>query len=247
MTQVTATVYNANLKVHEETSLTVSYDGKVSFSLTEEELNTKNILPTLSPYLVKYKAENDTNFTTQRIFYITPVVITAIDQLRYHVDRLDQDYHVDELKLTEEDYIQILLRGRDKFNLAAPQVTNISMIRATGPIYAAWFECSRIEALRTRFLDEGSLNFNLGGASVTLDRDITAILEAEISRSEATLQSDLDALKGRMKKKAVLVGDGDDSGLWSGKIQGATGYRQGPLSPDKGFGLDSNLWHQAKY
>lgn len=211
-------------------------DGTATLYRNNQELATTQVdsgrwtldLTAASPSLdaLTVHVETSEGFDIYRVYYITPSVLGAIDELRTYLDRLNQQLRIDSLRFADEDYILWLSAGRDMFN-GYELLTNFWMTGATGPIRNFWMICSRITALRVRYLEEGLTTFQYGGAAVTLDVDVTQFLDAAAS----ALESQLDQL-GRLKRQLHNQGTTEGVGAYQlgSRMVGAVGISYGPAT-----------------
>lgn len=188
-------------------------------------LDVSHIDPTLDPLQVI--VEGTEGYFHFRVFRINPSILLVLNDLRKYIDRLNMNLRIDSLKFTNGDYLFWLQHGRDRFN-SIPMATNFTMTEAEGPIRDLWLVCSQVEALRTRYLEEGLTTYSYGGASVTLDVDVTTFLESQASTLETRITDEGQRLKTSLHTRGVRGG----SGKWSTKnfVTGAAGRTIGIAS-----------------
>jgi len=162
--------------------------------------------PSLDPLLLVME-DADGDYTDHNLFYITPQTLASIKELRLYLDRVNREVALDGLEFTQSDYISWLMAGRDRFN-GHTLGTDFDMMGATGPIRAQWLICAQVTALRTRYLEEGLASFSYGGASVTLDQDLTQYLESQASTLEQRIEQELPTLKKELNVRGITHGSG---------------------------------------
>lgn len=185
--------------------------------------------PSLDSYML-IVTDDDGAIADSEVFWINPMILKAVRELRSTLDRLQSTLRLDALEMDDIDYIRALSRGRDRFNgIAFP--TNITMRNAAGPIRGLWLVASQIEAMRVRFLEEGLTNYDYQGNSVNLSVDTKDLIDQYIQGLETRLENEGRVLKADLQRKGQTSGDGS----WAGGNR-AAGAAGASLSLVSGYG-----------
>lgn len=176
------------------------------------------------------------SYISYRVYYINSSILSAVEEIKKMLDRLNMQLRMDSLKFTDGDYLDWLEHGRAHFNSLGHQ-TDFNMSQATGGIRNYWLLCSCWYALRTRYLEEGLTSFSYGGSAVTLDIDVTNFIESQISAMESQFDT-LISFKEQLSINSIRGGDGIHTINRRGI--GATGISLGPSTG--GYGIHTRLW-----
>ncbi len=190
------------------------------------ELNLEGLEPSLNQRSLILETSSGL-FSEIRLWKINPSILSALGDLRAQIDRLNRELLSDTLVYQDTDYLLLLRFGRDRFN-SLPIPTDIDMTEAEGPIRALWLNCSLVQALRTRNLEEGLANFDYSASSVSLSVDITTALEGYASELESKIQEEGNRLKIDLHKRGLAAG----TGKWAlgGQVIGVFGRALSPVS-----------------
>jgi len=149
---------------------------------------------------------------TYKVWAITPQILTASRQLEDYINRARVANIIPELEYTQSDIMEYLSRGLSFFNSLQPNISNFTGTNMQGPLLDAWLTCSCIYALGAQNLAEGSLAFDFGGQTVSLNVDRTPALEAALGRIDAQIESQVKPLKKLLGRANALGGDGSIGG-----------------------------------
>jgi hypothetical protein len=192
--------------------------------LSPQNILTFNANPSIRPLMIYL--ESDKGFETRNLYYITPSILSCVNELRTFFDRLNLEARITKY-LSDIDYLDFLKSGEDRFNLI-PQHTAFSLTNAKGSIRELWLMCSKLHGLRVRYLEEGFTSFNYSGSSVTLDVDVTQYLDSTASALESRIESEGVPLKKSLAAMGILSGDGSVSR--STRVPGAMGTTMSPVT-----------------
>jgi hypothetical protein len=149
---------------------------------------------------------------TYKVWAITPQILTASRQLEDYINRARVANIIPELEYTQSDIMEYLSRGLSFFNGLLPNITNFTGTNMQGPLLDAWLTCSAIYALGSQNLAEGSLAFDFGGQTVSLNVDRTPAIESALGRIDAQIESQVKPLKKLLGRAGALGGDGSVGG-----------------------------------
>lgn len=195
-----------------------------------KQIDLSLIEPSVNPlYCV---IQSNDHYLDFRVWKINPSIMTVMKDLRTFLDRLNSELRLDTLRFSDTDYLLWMEAGMNRWN-GLPYGTTFTMTNATGAIRDMWMLCSQIQALRTRYLEEGLSSFNYSGASVQLDFDVTPHIESVIQALETRLADEGSKIKMQLYNTNQLSGPG----LWRGqnKALGTTGISLGPVTNNRLF------------
>uniref|UniRef100_A0AB39CEC1 Head-tail connector protein n=1 Tax=Pseudomonas phage HRDY3 TaxID=3236930 RepID=A0AB39CEC1_9VIRU len=174
---------------------------------------------------------------TYKVWAITPQILMASRQLEDYINRARVANIIPELEYTQSDIMEYLARGLSFFNGLQPNITNFTGTNMQGPLMDAWLTCSCIYALGSQNLAEGSLAFDFGGQTVSLNVDRTPALESALGRIDAQIESQVKPLKKLLGRAGVLGGDGSAGGSFidSSRAFGILGISNTPMTRLPGY------------
>jgi hypothetical protein len=149
---------------------------------------------------------------TYKVWAITPQILTASRQLEDYINRARVANIIPELEYTQSDIMEYLSRGLAFFNSLQPNISNFTGTNMQGPLLDAWLTCSAIYALGSQNLAEGSLAFDFGGQTVSLNVDRTPAIESALGRIDAQIEGQVKPLKKLLGRAGALGGDGSVGG-----------------------------------
>lgn len=193
-----------------------------------QTIDLASVKPSMIPlYCV---IQNSQGYVDFRVWKINPSIMTVMKDLRSYVDRLNMELRLDALRFADTDYLLWLEAGMNRWN-GLPFSTTFDMTHATGAIRDMWLLCSQIQALRTKYLEEGLSSFNYSGAAVQLDFDVTPHIESVIQALETRLQEEGSKIKTQLYNTNQLSGPG----TWRGqnKALGTSGMSLGPVAGNR--------------
>lgn len=220
-------IYQGNTLIYTASAVA----GSPNSEGVEHSLNfnttTLGILPSLTQYLLYWKfVDGRTQTMPGSLWVITPVMVSAIDQLRQFLNRLHQEARMPELDYDAVDLIRWLKMGQDFLN-ATGLYTTFDLTNAQGAIYHWWMTCSIVMALRNQYLVEGMRSFQFSGQQVTLDIDVTQYLSSIADQFQGQIDNGMLSFKQQLKNYGISGGDGS----MNGKFQvGALGLSMSPAS-----------------
>jgi len=175
---------------------------------------------------------------TYKVWAITPQILVASRQLEDYINRARVANIIPELEYTQSDIMEYLSRGLSFFNGLLPNITSFTGTNMQGPLLDAWLTCSCIYALGSQNLAEGSLAFDFGGQTVSLNVDRTPALESALGRIDAQIESQVKPLKKLLGRAGVLGGDGSAGGgfIDSSRAFGILGISNTALTRIPGYG-----------
>ena len=188
-------------------------------------IDLSDVSESLDPSTLLLEHGND--YADLRVFRVNPSILSALRDLRDFTDRLNREIRMDSLEFSDGDYLNWMRHGRDRFN-SIPIPTDIDMTEAEGPIRSMWLACSQLDALRTRYLEEGLTQYDYSGAGSTLTVDVTQFLESQAANLETRINDEGLRLKNDMHNRALVHGPGK----WhAGRaVTGATGLSWSPVT-----------------
>lgn len=223
----TVDVYGGNALLFSLASTSTStnsegYEHSVTFDSTMQSL-----LPSLTPYTLVWKFVDGRNQNMPGSFWlVTPVIVSAIDELRQFLNRVHQQSRLPELDYDAVDLVRWLKMGQDYFN-GSGLYTTFSLTNPQGAIYHWWMMCSIVMALQNQYLVEGLRSFSFSGQQVTLDIDVTQYIASIKDDLKGRIDNELKGFKTQLKTYGLTGGDGN----MSGKFQvGALGLTLNPAS-----------------
>lgn len=174
---------------------------------------------------------------TYKVWMITPQILTAARQLEDFINRARVANIIPELEYTQSDLMEYLSRGLSFFNSLQPNITNFTGTNMQGALLDCWLTCSAIYALGSQNLAEGSLAFDFGGQTVSLNVDRTPALESALGRIDAQIESQVKPYKKLLGRAGVLGGDGGAGGgfIDSSRAFGVLGVSNTPMTRLPGY------------
>ena len=175
-------------------------------------------VPALEAYVVAWKAL-DTSYTfvsnriTSELFVVNSSMLSAMEDVKRQVMKARTTlFGFTDTLFDPVTIMAALRRGRDMFNSAGTQLTEFSMLNATGGIREFWLRYSEVSMLNAQALAEGEKAFNFSGAQITLDVDKASVYRDMANELKQQLDADIKPFKTSLIKKGVVSGDGDVTG-----------------------------------
>lgn len=163
--------------------------------------------------LVDHKPHKGRNSTlSYKVWAITPQIVLAARELEDFINKARLKNVIPELEYTQSDIMEYLSRGLSMFNALQPNVTHFTGTNMQGHLLDAWLTCSSIYALGAQIQAEGSLGFDFGGQTVSLNIDRTPALESALGRLDAQIEGVVKPYKKLLGRAGVLGGDGSQGG-----------------------------------
>lgn len=212
-----ARLFSGNTQIGGDYNVTAGEPATIDLSAVQPTMYNYNLV-----------IESDEGLQVLRLYYTSPSILSAVQEMRQSMDRLNMQCRLDSLKFTDGNYLDWLRMGMDRFN-AFEYSTNFTMTNAQGPFRYYWLLMSQIYALRVSYLENGLTSFNYAGAGVQLDIDVTNFLDAQASAWEAQLE-DLRKFKRQLAQSDNTAGDGSMTAVGGNRAKGATGVSFGIVS-----------------
>lgn len=157
---------------------------------------------------------------TTGIWVITPSIAAAITELRMSLQKSRLQHVIKALDYSDADMLYYLQQGLSLFNAFPPTITAFTGLNMQGAIRTNWIYASQTYALMAQFMAENDLNFELSGQQVSLSIDRKSGIESQLGRLQEQLTNVLRPFKQLLAKSGVIGGDGNTTGVSSGRSQG---------------------------
>ena len=129
-------------------------------------------------------------------------MMIMINDMRMKLDRLRNRDINPNLRFTDFDYIKYLMIGLQKVNASKPTLTNYSFSNLPLQLQDLTIKSAEKELLQAQYLAEGMSQFDMSGASVTLNNDHTQYISTLIDQIQQELDANLATTKKLLQYKS---------------------------------------------
>jgi len=172
----------------------------------------------ICPYLVMYNYKTETGFNTEvhTLYIVSGKAMLIVNNMRRYLDKA-RNYDIDpSLRWTDAELVHFVTVGLQRFNVAAPSITNYTI--SNFPVNYIYIveKCAEHEALNALYLAEGMRAFEFSGASVNLNVDRTQYIQTKMDEIGGWLNENLE------KVKALLIRQTNGSATMSIQLTSVT-------------------------
>lgn len=223
------TVYKSNTQIYSAIDITGISNFEGTFFQHQFVPQMYGLTVTLRPYTViwDYQGILSVDKEMANLWVVNPSILSACKALHQTLNRLQREYRLPELEFSTSDMMRFLEMGMDRFN-SLGIISDISMTMAEGPFRHWWLVCSQIAALRSRYLEEAESTFDFSGQAVSLNVDITSLIDGLVGQLESQVDGQLIPFKMQMGTKGLTVGTGQYSSL--NTVFGSVGLSQSAIA-----------------